>query len=258
MTIRISTALRTYLIRDGGFKRAFQGGILELRSAAQPSTADVAVSGTPIVITLGSGAHTKEVRSTGTLTLTGGAAGSVDAITVNSIAVLDDVVPFTTDLTTTAALVAAKINEGISFPEYTATSSGAVITIMAGPGTGTSPNTFVIAPTTSTITTSVTAFAGGIASANGLKFANVASGVLSKGAYVWSGVNTIGSTFTPASFRLKGAITDANAADDVTQLYFRLDGSVGVSGSDITISSASIANGVTVTIDQFDIDIPAY
>ena len=69
------------------------------------------------------------VSATGTVTLTGGAAGSVDSITVDGVNVMFGVVPFNTDLATTAADVATNINTAVTLPEYTATANGAVITI---------------------------------------------------------------------------------------------------------------------------------
>lgn len=100
------------------------------------------------------------VSATGTVTLTGGAAGSVDSITVNGVNVMSGVVLFNTDLVTTAADVATNINNAVTSPEYTATANGAVITITASaPGYG--ANGFAVVANTTTITTTVTNFAGG-------------------------------------------------------------------------------------------------
>jgi len=80
-------------------------------------------------------------------------AGGVDvsaitSVTVNSVEILDDTVPFDTDVETTAAAVAAQINEYVSDPNYSATSFGAVVNILALVD-GTAANTFVINPTES-------------------------------------------------------------------------------------------------------------
>jgi hypothetical protein len=177
MTLRYSTGARNFLANLGGLADMLQNGQIELRTGAQPASADAAPTGTLLcTITDNAQARTAEVRATGTMTLTGGAAGSVDAVTVNSVDVLGASVPFNATLTQTAADVAAQINRHKSSPNYEATSSGAVITIKALPGTGTQPNTYVVAGTLTTITASYAAMASGVAAANGLKFDAPSSG----------------------------------------------------------------------------------
>ena len=100
------------------------------------------------------------VAATGTVTLTGGGAGSVNSITVNGVAIMSAPVSFTVDLSTTATAVAANINAHTSVPEYSAVAVGAVITITTAIA-GASSNGFVVAATATTITTSTTNMAGG-------------------------------------------------------------------------------------------------
>lgn len=71
------------------------------------------------------------VAGTCTVTLTGGAAGSVDTIKINGVDIMSAPVAFTTDLATTATAVAANITAYTSSPNYTAVAVGAVITITA-------------------------------------------------------------------------------------------------------------------------------
>ena len=100
------------------------------------------------------------ISATGTVTLTGGAAGSVDGITVNGVQIMSGAVSFTTNLATTATAVATNINLHTSTPDYTAAAVGPVITITAvTPGTGT--DGYVVAATTTTITATSTSMAGG-------------------------------------------------------------------------------------------------
>ncbi len=105
-----------------------------------------------------------EVLAKGSVTLAAGdSSSSVSSITVNSVEVLGASVPFSTDLATTATAVAAQINRYSSTPKYTATASGPVITITASPGSGSTPNTFVIAATCSgTLTETSANMAGGV------------------------------------------------------------------------------------------------
>lgn len=99
--------------------------------------------------------------ATATVTLTGGAAGSVDMITVDGVNVMSGSVAFTTDLPTTAAAVASNINAHTSSPEYTAAAVGAVITISAAIGVGSDPNGYQLVVTTTTITATDTNMSGG-------------------------------------------------------------------------------------------------
>jgi hypothetical protein len=101
------------------------------------------------------------VAATGTVTLTGGAAGSVNSITVNGVTITSGSVAFTTDLPTTATAVAANITAFTSTPNYSAVAVGAVITITAST-TGQGTNGFVVVANTTTITTTVTNMAGGL------------------------------------------------------------------------------------------------
>lgn len=100
------------------------------------------------------------VGATGTVTLTGGAAGSVDSVTVNGVTITSGSVAFITDLPTTATAVAANITAYTSSPEYTAVAVGAVITITAATG-GSASNGFVVGTTLTTITATTTNMAGG-------------------------------------------------------------------------------------------------
>lgn len=65
----------------------------------------------------------------GTVTLTGGAAGSIDDITVDGVSIMSTPVPFNTNLSTTATDVATEITS--SSLGYSAVAAGAVITITA-------------------------------------------------------------------------------------------------------------------------------
>ncbi len=89
---------------------------------------------------------------TGSVTLASGASGSVDTITVNGVDILGASVPFNTSLTQTAADVAAQCTTFSSSPDYTVTSSGAVVTIKSLITAAPSPNGFVVDGTSTTIT----------------------------------------------------------------------------------------------------------
>jgi hypothetical protein len=237
---------------NGSTKRALQGGILMIYSGAQPTTADDAPNGSLLnTITLASGAHTPEVISTGTVTLTGGGSGTVDTITVDSINILGAAVAFNGTLAQTATDTAAQITNNLSNPEYFALAVGAVITIYAMPGTGTQPNTKVVAATSTTITTSTANMASGVASANGLTFGTVSSGALSKSG-IWSGVASADGT--PGWYRYVRAAADAAGASTTA---IRLDGNISTTNADLNINPCTSVNGVTLTIDTYALTEPA-
>lgn len=255
MTLRLSTGLRNAALAHGSVKDILSNGCLYIYSGSQPASADAAPTGTLLcTITSGSSALTNEVLSSGTITLTSGSAGSINTLTVNSVSIIDAAVPYNSSLTQTAADLASAINTSLSSPEYTATSSGAVVTITAKRGTGTTPNTYVIAATTTTLTTSVTAFTGGVASANGLRWGYSSGGVLVKHpTQIWSGVAS--ASGTAGWFRMVGSVADPGTLDS-TESTFRMDGAISTSGAQLNMSSTSITSGATQTISSFPITLP--
>lgn len=257
MTLRYSTAASNYILQHGSLKKALQGGKILIYSGSQPASADSAPTGTLLcTITSSSGAHTAEVLATGTVTLTGGAAGSIDTVTVNSVNILTNgAVPFNTSLTQTAADLAAAINLSESFPEYTATSSGAVVTITAARGSGASPNGFVVSATLTTITASYGNMAGGVTAVNGLQFGSAAARTLSKKTgQVWSGVNT--ASGTAGWYRFVGAVADSGVADS-SETEIREDGAIATSGAQLNMNNTTLASGATTTIDTWSRSQPA-
>ena len=256
MTMRLSAAMRNFINKYGSIGDALQNGRIEIYSGAQPSSADAAATGTLLcTISSASGAVTKEVLSTGTVTLTGGAAGSVDTLTVNSVEIMGAAVAFNSTLTQTAADVASQINRYKSVPDYSATSSGAIVTIKALPNTGTGPNTYVVASTVTTITKTDANMAGGVAAVNGLKLDLSAAGVMTKlSTQTWSGVNAANGT--AGWFRQYGSVADASALDSV-ELYLRIDGSVATAGGEMNLNSTSFVSAATTTLASWSMTVPA-
>lgn len=255
MTLRLSTALRNHNLAGGSLKNALQGGKLLIYTGAQPASADAAPTGTLLcTISDASAAHTPEVLATGSVTLAG-SSGSVTALTVGGVAVIDAAVPFNTDLATTAADLAAAINACQSSPDYSATASGATVTISAARGSGAAPNGFVVDATCTTLTSTDVNLSGGVSAVNGLKFGSPAAGVLGKLAtQAWSGV--AGNTGTAGWFRFVGAVADSGALD-AAESQFRLDGAISTSGSQLNMSSTSITAGATQTITSFPVTLPS-
>lgn len=256
MALRISTGLRTFLASGGSLKQAFSGGRLEIYTGTQPASGDAAVTGTLLVtITDASGARTAETQATGSVTLTGGAAGSVDTVTVDSYNILDAAVAYTTSLDNTATLLAAALNRSALNLDFDASASGAVVTLTAKPGLGTRYNTKAVSATLTTITASYGNFSGGVASINGLKFEDASSGTMTKRtSQTWTGVAVADGT--AGYFRLYGPNADTGVVDSAG-VKLRMDGSISTSGAQLNMSPTSIANGSTQTVTTFSPTMPA-
>ena len=256
MSLRLSSGLRNHIAQRGSIKQGLQHGALYIYSGSQPATADAAVTGTLLaILTSSSGARTKEVQATGTITLTGGSAGSIDTLTVNSINIIPNgAVSYNASLSQTATDLATAINENITVPQYSASAAGAVVTIKAPLGLGTGGNGWVVTATLTTLTASYANMANGVAQANGLKFGTSAAGVLSKlAAQTWSGAAV--ATGVAGWFRFVGAVDDPLTSDALA-LYNRLDGSIGISGADVNMSNTSIVAGAAQTMADFTITVP--
>lgn len=252
--IKYSYGLCDFLMQNGSFKRAFQGGKLEVRTGSQPSSANDAVSGTLLIsYTSASGAHTSETRPAGSVTLATGAAGSVNSITIAGYEVLGAAVSFNGTLAQTAADVATQINKYLSKGccEYTAEAVSTKVTITAVRGSGNITGAVVSSCTTITTTdVNVGTEVAGVNSANGLNFGTSSLGVLSKDG-VWSGVAS--ATGTGGWFRLIGSVSDAGGSSNTA---IRMDGTVGTAGADMILPTTSFTSGNTYTIDTGTFTLP--
>lgn len=227
---------------------------MEIRTGSPPAAADAAATGSLLAtISLASGAVTKEVQSYGTVTLSG-SEGQVDSLSVDGVDILGDAVAWDTDLATTAAAVVAQINKyvPVAGPEYIATSSGAVITITALPGTGTTPNTYVVATVVSggTLAAADVNFAHGVANINGLTYGEISGGVLTKTG-TWSGAVILAGT--AGYFRLLGSENDDGTLSTTKR---RVQGNCGISGADYKMTSVVLALADPITIITFNLTLP--
>lgn len=257
MTIRLSTGFRNHVLAHGSFKRTLQGGKLMIYSGSQPSGADAAPTGTLLaIITKSSGAHTSEVQASGSITLTGGASGSIDTLTVDGVNIIPGgAVAFNTSLTQTAADLADAINKGLSSPEYVAEASSTTVTIKAVRGVGAGANGFVVTAGLTTITATYGNMSGGVDSVNGLGFEVSDAGAIAKDEdQSWTGVGLANGTAGWARF--VGSVADSGVAD-ANAAEIRMDASIATSGGDISMSNTSVVLGSTQTISSFTVTQPA-
>ncbi len=155
MSLQLSTKLAN-LIASGQDVRSAIGNFKRLiYSGTKPATADAAINGTLLAtLTKDGGAATFETRPVWAVTIAGTMGGTV-TIKMGG-APIHAAVTSVTDATTTAAALAAAINATTikPFAGFTASSSGAVLSIIGPVGSGASLNALVC---TASVTDSVTA-----------------------------------------------------------------------------------------------------
>lgn len=248
MTIRFSTGARNALAGHCGFASLFQGGSISIYTGTQPASADSAATGTLLgVISTSSGTLTAEVLATGSITITGGST-SVTTATVGGVDIIKAAVPYNTSTTQTATDLCEAIN---LFGIYTATVSGAVVTLRPRPGVGANNNGDVVT-TTGSVTATYSNMSGGTNQINGIQFTSPVAGVVNKsGVWSFNGV----AAGTAGWFRMHGAVADADAA--APPHFPRVDGSVATSGADLNLSNIVIAIGAPSTCDSFTYTQPA-
>ncbi len=256
MTLRYSTGYRNHVVDGGSYKSAFQNGRIEIYTGSQPATADTAASGTLLcTVTNNNGAHTAEVRATGTITLNSGASGSVDTVTLDGVSLIAAAVPFNTSLTQTAADLATAINDHETYLDVTATSSGAVVTVTAPRGAGATFNGLVLASTVTTLTKTDVNMASGVTPVNGLKFGTSASGAVGKlAAQVWEGTNV--ASGTAGWYRLYGSVADAGGTDSAGTTI-REDGAISTSGQQLNMGSTTLTAAAKTTLNSWTRTAPA-
>jgi hypothetical protein len=256
MALRLSTAMQNFVNSLGCYNDALWMGELRVRTGSQPASADAAETGTLLcTITDNAAARTAEVLAFGNVTLTGGAAGSVDTVTVDGIEIMGAAVAFTSTLNDTATAVAAQINRWKSAPNYTASASGAIVTIKALPGTGASANGFVVSGTFTTITGTYGNLASGVTATNGLKFDFSAAGVAAiYTGQTWAGDNVAGGV--AGWFRYCGSVADAGALDS-TATFLRVDGAISTAGAEMNLNNTTFANLARTTLNTALATVPA-
>lgn len=104
-----------------------------------------------------------EVQATSAMSIIAGTSGTIQGITANGVSLMRSAVTWATSHTATAAAIATSINNKTATHGYTAQASGANITLTAGPGTGDTPNEYVVAASvTGDVVISTPTMSGGV------------------------------------------------------------------------------------------------
>ena len=240
MTLRLSTGLRNSMLGDA----FLVGALLDYNDGGGVGDADIITDSSSRFLTAG-------FRVGDSITTTNSTTGGNDFGPVELSAVAAGTLTFTAGTLAATEVFAATTT-------LTGNNGGSLKTIMANGilfiYSGSQPANADSAETGTKlveITLSSGAFSPETAT-NGLEFKQEISGVLSKNSLeAWSGVAS--ATGTAGWFRFYDNNEDTGA--DTTACRF--DGSVGTSGAQLTVSSTSIVSGATITVDSFDVTLPA-
>lgn len=244
MALRFSTALRNKIL----------GAVPSLGGATIGAiTTIAAVNGTPDSYTdSGNGFVTAGFAAGDTVIVTGFVASANNGIKTISSVAIGTIEIVETDLTDESAGPNVKIScvKGGSIKDIF---KDGVLKIYSG----SQPATADLAATGTllvTVTLSSGAFTPG-SPANGLEFGTASAAAIAKAVgAIWSGV--IAVTGVAGWYRLYANATDAGA-EDSGYIYPRIDGAVGVSGAEINLSSTSLTALATLTLDTYQLGIPA-
>lgn len=259
--MNLSTGFVQALAGGNGYHQLLSGGKMELRTGTPPESADDAATGTLLAtLTKAGGTLTWETRAEWKIIIAG-SSGSVDTIKIGLFNILPAAVSFTTDLATTAAAIAAAINNNRTSPDFEARSDSDKVYIKAPISSGTGYNSVVCTTTATTMTATVagdgtpsgSGGTAGVAAANGLEFQfPPVAGVLTKATDVWQ------DSSADASGTVGYIRHILESGDDGTEstAFRRVDYTVGVSGADINGATLTTTAGAPAILNTFAFTVP--
>lgn len=262
MAIRLSTALRNYILNHGSLAEALAGSQMIVYSGTQPNGADDAHTSTILSYVVdndGALVTNTGLNAYGNITLTGGAGGTVDDVTVDGNSILSAAVPYNTSLTQTAADLAAAIRASVDINHgLYVYSDAAVVYLVAKKGYEAKFSGGVVSGSFTTITGTYNNLGTqpGGTPANGLYFETSGLGatISKRTGQVWSGevVNTGAASW----FRIVGQSMMTSAEDDPSSAdtdlkYLRLDGSIGTADATLILNDVDLVVTEILTIADF-------
>ena len=259
MSLKLSTALRNFLLANGSLKEAFDDGVLRIYSGSPPtystaSDADAAITGTlllEVATSSGTVATTDiSIPKRDTLTVGSNTDAQTFIVTINSEVAAS--VTASSDTTTTIAAKLAKILQQNSYVDVYYPGAAIIDLQSKFPGI-----TYSLSASGSTGTLTPTAI-NATTTYYGLHFGTVTTGVLAKGSGVWSGAGkaAAGTGTAAGYFRLVRPDDSGSLEAGTPPNQLRLQGTVGTSGTDLIMSSTTIVSGATTTVDSFSITMP--
>ena len=257
MSVQISTKLAN-LIASGQDVRSAIGNFKRLiYSGTKPTTADAAINGTLLAtLTKDGAAATFETRPVWAITIAGAMGGTV-TVKMGG-APIHTPVTNATDATTTAAALAAAINATTikPFAGFTASSSGAVLSVVAPVGSGASLNALVCSTSVTDSVTATVASAGLPDGNNGTTLGVDAVNCCDFDARSVAGVLSSSQTWKDLSADAGGTATwfrdvyDAADSGTASTAFLRRQGSITTTGGggDMELGSTQITAGTPVQV----------
>jgi hypothetical protein len=252
MALKLSTKMRNDLLSGKELRKSFEDAVIKIYTGTAPSTADEAASGTLLVtVTKSSGTVSVSEVSTAMeskLNIGSHASAETFGVTINGVLYHYVNTPDAGDATAVAAAYAKVIDAA---PDVEAHACGTADIYIRSKFAGVEYTCVVEAAVTGTQTLTLNAVAN--ATADTIRFGSASDGVISKASETWSGVGV--STGTAGYFRIVNSADDG-LTDAVNKVFPRLQGNVGISGTEMTLSNTTITSGATQTIDTATITMP--
>lgn len=269
MKLNYSTGLVNALADSASAQAAAGNGKLYLFGGTMPASADTASGTSPLnTVTKGGAAFTGETQAAWQFTLSGTVGGTVGPVQMSAgpfaaatggldLLAGTTVVP-ATGLSETALAVAAAINLKSVF---SASASGAVVTVKAPIGSGVLFNSTTIEVTGATITVSEAsagaATTAGVAAVNACNFDGLAASGIITSSETWNGNATLAGTATWFRYVTDNADTGTGASS----VYRRIDGDITTIGGggalELSTTTMLITPSATpVAITGFQLEMP--
>jgi hypothetical protein len=252
MALKLSTKMRNDLMSGKEMRKSLEDAVIKIYTGTAPATADEAVSGT-LLVTISKSAGTVSVAEKSTcmeslLNIGTHASGETFGVTINGVLYHYVNTP-DLDAIPLAAAYAAVIDQA---PDVEAHACGTVNIYIRSKFAGVVYTCVVEVAVTGTQTLTLNAVTN--VTADTIRFGAASDGVISKASETWSGVAV--ATGTAGYFRVVNS-TDDGLTDAVNKVFPRLQGNVGISGSEMTLTNTTITSGATQTIDTATITMPA-
>lgn len=263
MSVQFSQKLAALMMGGMSIRQACGNFQRQIFSGTVPTNADTAINGTLLAtLTLGGSVATYETLAQWQVVI-GGTVGGTVMINKGGAPMYATAVTSVTDTPTTAAAVAAAINNSTikNFGGYTASATSSTVTITAPVGTGATLNA---ATMTSTVTASITATVSGaglpttagVAAANccdydqrpsqGTTTNNPVTGSILTSSQTWSCTTPVASG-TASWFRDVYSASDTGAG---VTTFLRKQGTITTTGGggDFTLPATSISPSTPISI----------
>ena len=258
MALKLSTKMRNQMLNGEDLRRIFEDAVIKIWSGSAPATADLAPTGT-LLATISKASGTVSAGEVSTPQETKILIGSFGA--AETFTFIDDSVSYTYTNTPTlgsAILVAAAFAAVLDAqdPNISAFASGTATIYIQAKYKGVAHTWSSSGSGMQNGSTGAHACADTVSNvlADTIRWGVATDGIISKESATWSGLAVANGT--AGYFRMETS-ADTDVDDTSNKIFARMQGSVGVSGTEMILSNTTITSGATQTIDTATITLPA-